>query len=109
MNELESYYEQNNQIGGALGMIQRGEIGQRQGALAVKEAKDDITDALQSEKEKVEDEGGGIGMGAGLLTKEGGVVIGKKLVAKGIEKARGIIQGKVNELIEAKTAGHLVI
>ena len=107
MNELESYYEQNNQIGGALGMIQRGEVGQRQGALAVQEAKDDITDALQSEKEKVEDEGGGIGMGAGLLTKEGLAVAGKKVIASATEKARGLIQSKVDELSEAKSAGTL--
>lgn len=107
MNELESYYNQSSNMGQTLGMIQRGEISQRQGALAVQEAKDDITESLKSEKEKDEEEGGGVGMGAGLLTKEGLAVVGKKVLSSATEKARGIIQSKVDELSEAKAGGTL--
>jgi len=107
MNELESYYNQSSQVGSALGMIQRGEIAQRQGALAAQEARDDIQEAITSEKEKTEEEGGGVGMGAGLLTKEGLAVAGKKVLATATEKARGLIQSKVDELSEAKAGGTL--
>ena len=107
MNELESYYNQSSQMGQTLGMIQRGEIQQRVGALQAQEARDDITEQLTAEKEKTEEEGGGVGMGAGLLTKEGLAVAGKKVIASATEKARGLIQDKVDELSEAKGAGTL--
>lgn len=107
MNELESYYNQSSNMGQTLGMIQRGEINQRQGALQAQEAKDDISEGLANEKEKVEEEGGGVGMGAGLLTKEGVAIVGKKVIKTATEKARGLIQSKVDELSEAKTGGFL--
>ena len=107
MNELESYYNQSSNMGQTLGMIQRGEIQQRVGALQAQEAKDDIAEQLTAEKEKTEEEGGGVGMGAGLLTKEGLAVAGKKVIASATEKARGLIQSKVDELSEAKSAGTL--
>ena len=105
MNELESYYNQSSNMGQTLGMIQRGEVAQRQGALGVQEAKDDIAGQFLTEKEKDEAEGGGVGMGAGLLTKEGASVIGKKVIKTATEKARTLIQSKVDELSQAKTAG----
>tara|TARA_R110002074_G_scaffold33690_4_gene93614 strand:+ start:527 stop:1576 length:1050 start_codon:yes stop_codon:yes gene_type:complete len=107
MNELESYYNQSSNMGQTLGMIQRGEITQRVNALGAQEAKDDISEGLANEKEKVEEEGGGVGMGAGLLTKEGVAVAGKKVIKSATEKARGLIQSKVDELSEAKTGGFL--
>lgn len=107
MNELESYYNQSSNMGQTLGMIQRGEIQQRVGALQAQEARDDIAESLTAEKEKTEEEGGGVGMGAGLLTKEGLAVAGKKVIASATEKARGLIQSKVDELSEAKSAGTL--
>jgi len=107
MNELESYYNQSSNMGQTLGMIQRGEINQRQGALQAQEAKDDISEGLANEKEKVEEEGGGVGMGAGLLTKEGVAIVGKKVIKTATEKARSLIQSKVDELSEAKTGGFL--
>ena len=107
MNELESYYNQSSNMGQTLGMIQRGEVAQRQGALNVQEAKDSIAGDLLSEKEKDEEEGGGIGMGAGLLTKEGLAVAGKRVIKTATEKARTLIQSKVDELSQAKTAGTL--
>ena len=107
MNELESYYNQSSNMGQTLGMIQRGEIQQRVGALQAQEAKDDIAEQLTAEKEKTEEEGGGVGMGAGLLTKEGLAVAGKKVIASATEKAKGLIQSKVDELSEAKSAGTL--
>ena len=107
MNELESYYNQSSQVGSALGMIQRGEVAQRQGSLAAQEARDDIQEQLTAEKEKTEEEGGGVGMGAGLLSKEGVAVAGKKVLTSATEKARGFIQGKVDEISEAKAGGTL--
>tara|TARA_R110000822_G_scaffold25630_2_gene77505 strand:- start:372 stop:1472 length:1101 start_codon:yes stop_codon:yes gene_type:complete len=102
MNELESYYNQSSNMGQTLGMIQRGEVAQRVGALNVQEAKDDIAEAQKTEKEKTEEEGGGVGMGAGLLSKEGVAVVGKKVIASATEKARSFIQSKVDVLSEAK-------
>ena len=102
MNELESYYNQSSNMGQTLGMIQRGEVGQRQGALAVQEAKDDIAGALASEKEKTEEEGGGVGLGAGLLSKEGISAVGKRVVSKAKASAKNLIQSKVDELKQAK-------
>ena len=107
MNELESYYNQSSNMGQTLGMIQRGEITQRVNALGVQEAKDDISEGLANEKEKVEEEGGGVGMGAGLLTKEGVAIVGKKVIKSATEKARSLVQSKVDELSEAKTGGFL--
>lgn len=107
MNELESYYNQSSQVGSALGMVQRGEVAQRQGRLGVQEAKDDIAGALTSEKEKTEQEGGGVGLGAGLLTKEGLEVAGKRLAGTATEKAREFIQSKVDVIKTAKDAGEL--
>lgn len=91
-------------MGQTLGMIQRGEVAQRQGALAVQEAKDDISSALQTEKEKTEDEGGGVGLGVGMLSKEGLAVVGKRIIKTATEKARTAIQGKVDEFVANKAA-----
>ena len=104
MNELESYYNQSSNMGQTLGMIQRGEVAQRQGALAVQEAKDDISGALQTEKEKTEDEGGGVGLGVGMLSKEGLAVVGKRIIKTATEKARTAIQGKVDDFVANKAA-----
>jgi len=107
MNELESFYSSNSQMGQSLGMIQRGEVQQRVNALGVQEAKDDIQGGLFTEKEKTEEEGGGVGLGAGLLTKEGIAVAGKSVLKSATEKARGVIQSKVDDLIARKGAGTL--
>jgi hypothetical protein len=98
MNELESYYQQNSGTIESMGMQARQKTQEKVGALNVYEAKADAEEAGTSQDEKQDESGGGIGLGGGLLTKEGIEQVGKRIIGKAKSFAQDKIQSAVDDI-----------
>ena len=98
MNELESYYQQNAGTIESMGMEARQQTQEKVGALNVYEAKADAEDAGTAQDEKQDESGGGIGLGGGLLTKEGIETVGKRIIGKAKSLAQDKIQSAVDDI-----------
>ena len=98
MNELESYYQQNAGTIESMGMEARQKTQEKVGALNVYEAKADAEEAGTEQDEKQDESGGGIGLGGGLLTKEGIETVGKRIIGKAKSLAQDKIQSAVDDI-----------
>jgi hypothetical protein len=98
MNELESYYQQNSGTIESMGFQERQKTQEKVGALNVYEAKADAEEAGTSQDEKQDESGGGIGLGGGLLTKEGIEQVGKRIIGKAKSFAQDKIQSAVDDI-----------
>ena len=98
MNELESYYQQNAGTIESMGMEARQKTQEKVGALNVYEAKADAEEAGTEQVEKQDESGGGIGLGGGLLTKEGIETVGKRIIGKAKSLAQDKIQSAVDDI-----------
>lgn len=98
MNELESYYQQNAGSIESMGFEARQQTQEKAGALNVFEAKADAEDAGTEQEEKQDESGGGIGLGGGLLTKEGIEQVGKRVLGKAKSFAQDKIQSAVDDI-----------
>ena len=98
MNELESYYQQNAAAVESMGYEARQKTEEKTGALNVFEAKASAEEEETEQEEKQDESGGGIGLGGGLLTKEGIETIGKKIIGKAKSFAQDKIQSVVDDI-----------
>ena len=98
MNELEGYYQQNAGSIESMGFEARQQTQEKTGALNVFEAKADAEDAGTEQEEKQDESGGGIGLGGGLLTKEGIEQVGKRVLGKAKSFAQDKIQSAVDDI-----------
>lgn len=96
MNELESYYQQNAGSIESMGFEARQGIASRTGALNVFEAKASAEEEEATDKEKLDEEGGGAGVAGGMLSKEGIQQVGKQVLGK----AKTFAQQKIQKVVD---------
>tara|TARA_R110002126_G_scaffold174611_1_gene323190 strand:+ start:18 stop:1217 length:1200 start_codon:yes stop_codon:yes gene_type:complete len=96
MNELESFYQQNAGSVESMGFEARQGISSRTGALNVFEAKASAEEEEATDKEKLDEEGGGAGLAGGMLSKEGIQQVGKQVLGK----AKTFAQQKIQKVID---------
>ena len=96
MNELESFYQQNAGSVESMGFEARQGISSRTGALNVFEAKASAEEEEATDKEKLDEEGGGAGLAGGMLSKEGIQQVGKQVLGK----AKTFAQQKIQKVVD---------